>query len=140
MCTRLRKADERGESLLELVVAIFILGVCVIAIGSGIAGSIMISGLHRQQADASRILHNYAESLKAGSYSPCSADAGASYTLPQQPGFDAPGLAVRYWDGAGFQASCPAPGDQGLQQVTISLEDTDLRVGQSLTIVLRRST
>lgn len=140
MFTRLRHDAERGETLLELVVAIFILGVCVIAIGSGIAGSVMISGLHRQQADASRILHNYAESLEAGGYAPCAGAVGASYSLPQQSGFNPPSVSIGYWNGSGFQAGCPGSGDQGLQQVTISLVNTDFRVGQSLTLVLRSPT
>jgi type II secretory pathway pseudopilin PulG len=52
MKTPRRVGGDRGESLLELIVAILILGTCVVAIGTGIALSIKISDVHRGQAIA----------------------------------------------------------------------------------------
>lgn len=137
MRARLRERADRGETLIELIIAITILGVCVVAIGSGIAGAVLASGLHRQQADASRILHNYAETLEGATYNACTTTTPASYSLTQQSGFKAPTVTVTYWNGTGFQANCPATGDSGLQRVSIGLTTTDGRVGQTLAVVLR---
>jgi len=43
---------ERGETLLELVVAVTIMGLAVAAIVGGMATSIMMSDIHRQEARA----------------------------------------------------------------------------------------
>jgi Tfp pilus assembly protein PilE len=136
MRARFSRCADRGETLIELIIAIAILGVCVVAIGSGVAGAVLVSGLHRDQADASRILHNYVEKLEATTYSSCA----TSYSLPQQTGFTAPSLSITYWNGTGFQATCPAGGDQGLQRVAITLTNTDQRVKQTLAVVLRSTT
>jgi Tfp pilus assembly protein PilE len=133
MRARLSRRADRGETLIELIIAIAILGVCVVAIGSGIAGAVMVSGLNRDQADAGRVLHNYAETLEAATYTPCA----TTYALPTQTGFDAPTLDITYWNGSAFQATCPVGGDQGLQRVAITVTNTDGRVSQSLRVVLR---
>ena len=137
MLARLRERADRGETLIELIIAITILGVCVVAIGSGIAGAVLASGLHRQQADATRILHNYAETLEGATYNACTNSTPASYSLTQQSGFQAPTVTVTYWNGTAFQAGCPSGGDSGLQRVSINLKTTDGRVGQALSVVLR---
>jgi type II secretory pathway pseudopilin PulG len=131
MFSRRRVHSERGETLIELLIAITILGVCVVAIGASVAGAVLVSGLHRDQADAARILHNYAEQLQ-GTYSNCA----TSYSLAQPPGFQVPSLDIAYWNGSGFQDNCPSP-DQGLQRVTIGVTSVDGRVSDALTIVLR---
>jgi Tfp pilus assembly protein PilE len=133
MRTRLSRMADQGETLIELVIAIAILGVCVVAIGSSVVGAVMISGLNRSQADAGRVLHNYAETLEAATYTSCA----TTYSLPTQTGFQAPTLNVAYWNGSTFQITCPGGGDQGLQRVTITVTNTDGRVSQSLRVVLR---
>ncbi len=88
-----RVRADRGETLIELVISIAILGICVVAIGAGIIGTVMISTVHRDQADASTILHNYAEALQATTYSAC---AGSTYSLPTVSGFAAPTISIAY--------------------------------------------
>src|SRR5262245_55540646 len=113
---RLRDRPERGETLLELMMAITILGVCVVAIGSGIAVSVAISSVHRDQATAQDSLHNYAEALQ-NFYTPCSAGITPNYAadlvVPQ--GWPAPTVVVDYWQplSASFTTThtCPSAGD-----------------------------
>ncbi len=125
--------NERGETLLELIVALGILGVAVVAIASGIAVSVVASRSHRDQANAGSYLHNYAEQV-AASYTGCGASAPA---LATQTGFQAPSLSIKYWTGAAFgSATCTT--DPGLQQVTISLTSSDTRVSQSLIVIVRK--
>jgi prepilin-type N-terminal cleavage/methylation domain-containing protein len=141
---RLRVDRERGETLLELIVAITILGVCVVALGSGIALSVTISVVHRSQATAQDSLRNYAETLQ-NFYTPCTAtstpDYAASLIVP--PGFSPPAIVVDYWlpTTATFTSSqtCPPGGDTGLQQIKLTLVSTSGKVSESLVVDVRRS-
>jgi type II secretory pathway pseudopilin PulG len=134
--------SELGETLLELIIAIMILGVCVVAIGSGIAMSITISAVHRDQATAQDSLHNFAETLES-SYIPCTGaptpNYGRSLAQLTPPGFSAPTVMVDYWVPATgtFSSTCPSGGDTGLQQVALTLVSTAGRVSQSLVVDLR---
>lgn len=139
--------DDLGETLLELVVTIAILGVCVVGIGAGIALSIKISAIHRNQATADAFLHNYAETLQ-NSYAPCTGGVAPNYvsiaTLAAPSGFTAPTATVKFWNPGGAPASfdssaCPAT-DPGLQQVTLRLNSTDGFTAESLVVILRKST
>jgi type II secretory pathway pseudopilin PulG len=139
-----RDDRDRGETLLELIIAIAILGVCVVAIGSGIAMSITISAVHRNQATAQDSLHNYAETLQS-SYVPCTASTAPNYaqTLKQlaPSNWPAPTVVVEYWlpTTAVFSPTCPAGGDTGLQQVALTQSDASGKVSQSLVVDLRNS-
>jgi Tfp pilus assembly protein PilE len=135
-----RIATEQGETLIELVIAIAILGVCVVAIGSGVAASVVVSGTHRDLADASQILHNDAEALEADPYVPCA--TATSYAVPSQAGtgWRNPTVTVKYWNGSSFPQGGSCSSDQGLQQVTLTLTNKSGRVTQSLTLVLRSPT
>jgi Tfp pilus assembly protein PilE len=139
---RHREDSERGETLLELIMAITILGVCVVAIGSGIAVSITISAIHRNQATAQDSLHNYAETLQ-NLYTPCTATSTPNYTrsLIVPPGFSTPTVVVDYWvptNGAfTTNQTCPTSGDSGLQQVKLTLVTTAGTTSQSLVVALR---
>jgi type II secretory pathway pseudopilin PulG len=141
-----RDDRDRGETLLELIIAIAILGVCVVAIGSGIAMSITISVLHRNQATAQDALHNYAETLQ-GSYVACTGSTVPGYgqSLDRHtPRFvpsnwPAPTAVVEYWlpGSAAFSTTCPPGGDTGLQQVALTQADATGKVSESLVVDIR---
>jgi hypothetical protein len=122
--------------------AIMITGVCIVAIGSGIAMSISLSAVHRNQAAAQDSLHNYAETLQH-SYTPCTATTTPNYAtqLVAPPGFSAPIVVVNYWvpTAAAFTTNqaCPAVGDTGLQQVALTLVSTTGKVSESIVVDLR---
>ena len=103
------------------------------AIASGIAIAIVASRVHRSEADAGRYLHNYAEQL-AASYVSC---GGSAPTLAQFVGFAAPTVNIMYWTGSGFTSSTCTT-DPGLEQATITLKTSDLKVKQSLVVVVRK--
>jgi type II secretory pathway pseudopilin PulG len=133
---------DQGETLLELIMAIVILGVCVVAIGTGIALSVKVSAIHRDQATASAFLHNYAESLQ-DTYTACDGATPPDYvavgSLVAPPTFSPPVAAVKFWDPAAASFSlttCPGT-DPGLQQVRLTLASVDGFVSESLVVVLR---
>ena len=156
MRTRKRPgSNDDGETLIELIIAVAIMGITVVAIVGGFATSILMSDIHRKQATAGAYLRNYAEALQ-GSYVSCSSPGTApnyGATLAPPTGFDPPTTTVRFWDNTsasfkfwdkksatfstGSSLDCPAT-DPGLQQVTLTLPSTDLRASESLVVVVRK--
>lgn len=132
---------ERGETLLELIIAIVILGVCVIAIGSGIAVSIKVSDINRSQSLASEYLHNYAEQIQGDPYQSCSSGSptyatgltappnGGTWTILQS--------AIKYWNGTAFTSTCPPTASDVLQQVTIEMKSGGGLVDESIVFAKR---
>jgi len=151
MRSRVALSDERGETLLELVIAILILGVLVVAIGSGVVVSVKVSGIHRDQSTAGAFLHNYAESIQS-SYQTCGSAATPTYGsvvsayasgLATPTGFNAPVASVKFWQSTPGTfvtngGACPAA-DPGLQQVTFTLNSKDGLVTESLNVVVRNA-
>jgi Tfp pilus assembly protein PilV len=148
MKARLRVEGDRGETLLELIVAILILGTCVVAIGTGIALSIKISDVHRGQAIAQQYLHNDAELLQnTGTYTACTSATKPDYPAqlvlpaPQDGGpWDVSQSDIKFWNGSAFASGCPLGGDPGLQQVTLTIKRADGLVAESLVLALRSAT
>jgi prepilin-type N-terminal cleavage/methylation domain-containing protein len=137
-------SEERGETLLELLVAVTILGVVVVALVGGLRTSVLMSDLHRKQATAGAVVRDYAEAIEAsvgtGGYVACATTA--SYVAPT--GFSPPAGftrsvvagSMRYWNGTAWQPTCGT--DSGLQRLTIAVTSTDGRADERLTIVVRK--
>jgi type II secretory pathway pseudopilin PulG len=63
-------SDDRGESLIEILVAVLILGLTVAAVMGGLLTSVKVSDLHRKQATAGADVRSYAESVTRAVASP----------------------------------------------------------------------
>ena len=134
--------NEEGETLIELLIAVAIMGIAVVAIVGGIATTILMSDIHRKQATAGAYLRDYAETLQ-GSYTSCTSGAPDYAALLAEPvggQFTAPTATVTYWDtvSRSFSGSSCPPTDPGLQQVTLTLASADSRASESLVVVLRQ--
>jgi type II secretory pathway pseudopilin PulG len=143
MRARFRRLGDDGETLLELLVAITILGICVVAIGTGIFLSVKLSAIHRGQSTADAFLHDYAETVQ-GHYQ-CSGTGAPNYVtalgLATPTGFNAPTATVKFWNPTTLTwngTSCQSDG-AGLQQVTFKLDSTDGFVSESLVVTVRDS-
>lgn len=140
MHTRRRPgSNDEGETLIELIIAMAIMGITVVAIVGGIATTILMSDIHRKQATAGAYLRNYAETLQ-GSYAPCTSgayDYAALLTAPGGEQFDPPTAEVKYWVDPSFVIGCPTT-DPGVQQITLTLESKDKRAKESLVVVVRQ--
>lgn len=113
---------DRGDTLVEILVSVAILGIAVVAILGAIAMTATASGLHRDTASVQNLLHNWAESVSDGPYTACASAATVQSAVPSPAlptGFSAQVTAVRYWDGSAFAGSCGT--DQGLQRITLSI-------------------
>jgi hypothetical protein len=141
---------DRGETLVELLAAITIMGTAVVTIIGATATAIHLSGIHREQAKAGAYLREFAEAIEASvansptGYRLCnSSGLTATYTGYYNPPPPAPYqrdiTAIRAWDGTGFTIA-PDVGcsDPGVQRVSLRVRVTTDNVSETLDIVIRR--
>ena len=140
---RRRVACQRGESLVELLITITIVGIAFTGILAGLATAINLSGRHRGQANADVVLVSAAESVKNQAYTQCASTSSynptSGVTLPS--GWSASHLSitsVRKWNGTSFVTTCPST-DQGLQLITITANTPDGNSTESVEIVKRQN-
>lgn len=139
-------APQRGEagvSLLETLVALFLVSVLFIAIIGGMLVTASATNTNTDVAAVDSALLVATEELKAtalaqpSGYVPCAtptdyaltnAVADAVVTITE----------VTYWDGTAFVAACPDPAlDTGLQQVRLESDSTLVDLTASGVVVLR---
>jgi type II secretory pathway pseudopilin PulG len=139
-------ATDRGETLVELLVAVAILGVAGVAILAGLAMSIQGSDLHRKQATGGAYVRSFAEVIQTyvdvNGYQSCSAAASTygSLTVPDLPtGYTAAVTGVQSWSGSGW-GPCAA-GANGIQRLDLrvtSTGDAARQAQETLTVIIRR--
>ena len=145
-----RSRSEGGESLLEIVVSVAILGVGVVALLGGLATAVAGSGLHRDQTDVGTVLRVAGERVKSAGYVKCARDT--DYLIPfTYEGWTGPPpeFSIADWDGGSYvtrsttAVTPPRPCDQyedlGFRQqlVTITVATPDGKVKKTLTLVKR---
>jgi type II secretory pathway pseudopilin PulG len=147
--------DDRGESLIELLVAMAIMATAVVALVGAIATSIRMSDLHRRQTVAGSYVKAFAESLKSkvaerpSRYTECGGGADPAtiyesfYLIPpaEAANYDREAV-VTYWNNASgrFESTCPG-NDYGVQLVSLrvfGLDNTRATVSEKLDITLRK--
>ena len=141
---RVRGSKEHGVTLVELLVAVVIMGIAFVAILSAIGTAIIVSDVHKRQATAETVLQSWAETLKSVPYQ---ANPGNAYNydtlgLPPKAGYT-PAAAQVQCDGnlttnAFDSPAAPPCSSPGLQQVTLTV--TTARGVTKTTSVLKRST
>lgn len=137
-----RLRSEAGATLVEVLVALSILSIAAVAILAGVEMSIRTSDIHRKQSAGGAFVRNYAEAIQdyvaEGNYDTC--DGGVDYA-PGTVGYDVPdGYEPGIQDvvaltGNGVVVGCDA--DAGVQRLTVTMESSDHRASEELTIVLR---
>jgi prepilin-type N-terminal cleavage/methylation domain-containing protein len=138
-------SDDRGESLIELLISLAIIGIVVFTIFEGVRVSIQASDVHRQATTASVYLRDYAEDIETyvgatqsnyqtgnpSFYSP----AVVALSLPS--GYSASIVSGLCGDGTSWSA-CSAATDVGLQRLTLQVRSPDSRATEQLVIVVRK--
>lgn len=77
---RRRPDAERGDSLVEILVSLAVLGIGITALMSGLAANASTSVLNRSQSRADALLNSTAEYVKSLSFSDASLTCGGSPT------------------------------------------------------------
>ncbi|HST49847.1 prepilin-type N-terminal cleavage/methylation domain-containing protein [Jatrophihabitans sp.] len=134
---------ERGESLLELLIALSIMSIAVVAVIGGLVASIVASDIHRKQSTAGAAVRDYAETVEkyvAGAgYTACaapSAYAPGTVGFSAPSGFTASAVTVQYWSGTAWTAG-PCT-ELGLQRLTVQVASSDTRATEQVVLVLRK--
>jgi type II secretory pathway pseudopilin PulG len=128
---RRRAAGQSGFGLIEVVLAVGLVSLGVLALASAFLTLTRVNAATEAQQRVDHAVANYAESLKAADYVPCA--TGVDYST--EPGLWAPpaGLqvqidSVQYWnpaaDGGTYQPDCPGT-DGGTQLVTVRASSGD---------------
>ena len=125
---------QAGFTLVEMLLAVSILGIAVVTLVGGLMTAITVSDLGRRQSEGQVALRAFAEAVAADPYTSCASSYPASaFSAPA--GYTA-SLAVTYWDGAAFTGSCGT--DTGLQRVRLTVTATDGRGVEVLTMAKRK--
>jgi type II secretory pathway pseudopilin PulG len=136
---RARLRLDQGESLIEIVLALAILGIAAVAITTGLLLSAKLSDVHRKQTTASAFVRNYAEFLEntvtGGGYV---AGAGTYPAYSPGTGFTASVTKKQCWSGSAWASPCTAGNDLGVQQLTLQVASTDTRASERLVVVVRK--
>lgn len=149
------RRDDRGETLLELVITVAIIGTAVTAVLGAVTAGIDAASLGRKQADAKTFLRAWAEGIqRTGWTSTCASEASVASSAPQKTspssginfpngvgGTDAADVTVvtQMWNGTAWVACSGTPSD--LQQIKLTVK---VRTGvfpagaQSLAVVVRK--
>ena len=127
------RTNERGETLLELVVSVAIMGIIIIAFAGGLIAVTYMSDVHRKQASAGAYVRDYAEQIEQwvadGNYPGC-ADS-AAFTAVAVPSIPASGYAKS------ATATCYQAG-LDIAQLTLKVNSTDNRATEQLVIFVRK--
>ena len=78
----MRARRDRGETLVEIVITVLIIGIAVTALVSGLATSAAAGGAHRTNVSTDATMRNYAEATKAAVQG-CT--PGGSYVVAYTP-------------------------------------------------------
>jgi len=151
-----RRADQRGETLIESLLSIAIVAVVGIASFAGLQVAIRSSALHKESAVAGTMLRTAAEQIQDpdSTYEPragCAGGAPYAALLPSEPGYSIAVAEVRFWvpadpaDPPPWDTSFALPGgpgdcpfvDPGLQQLELRV-DTPSGFVQRLHVLKRR--
>lgn len=97
--SRIARRSEAGATLVEILVAVVILGVGFVAVLGGMGTSFALSAFHREQARTESEIRRYAEAMKAAPYAGSSCPA--TYTK----------AGIGFAPGTGFTAAEPVVAD-----------------------------
>ena len=137
---------DRGETLVETMIAVVLLGMLAVGIVAGLGTNLRVSTADAQIAGSEAVLRSYAQAWDAQPYAACTSSANP---YPAQPtGFTAPSgytaslvAPVQTWNGTSGSSSnaifvnCPAT-DSGLQALTLKVTSAG-GPNQTLTITKR---
>lgn len=145
-----RATGDAGESLIEVLLAIMLMGIAFAAALGGMRVGLVGSAVHRSQATAETVLLSAMEKVKSEStYKTCAVANDAAYLPDAQSvvpdGWDAGTVtitSVQYWNGSGFQSTdCETleaiASILRIQLITVQVTSPDGEAVESMSFVKR---
>jgi prepilin-type N-terminal cleavage/methylation domain-containing protein len=121
------RRSQTGATLVEVLIALALVGILVLALASGMLTLIKTSAETTKQQQIELALGSFTESLKSGPYTKCPVplESGGQYpntAWVPPPSMTASVVAIEYWDtgSKSFLPICPGP-DEGTQRLTVQV-------------------
>ncbi|MFJ3841488.1 prepilin-type N-terminal cleavage/methylation domain-containing protein [Streptomyces sp. NPDC090054] len=115
-----RRRGEEGETLIEVLVAVVLMGVAFVTIFGGMGTAIISSVTQQKVTGADSVIRSAAEKVVSAPYVSCA----SGYETPTPPAGYTVTVEIEYWDGlSAFGRSCPTA-DTGVQKVTLTVRST----------------
>jgi Tfp pilus assembly protein PilV len=143
-----RGRGERGETLIETLVTVMLMGTAITGLIGGITAAIGASDNSKQVVTAQVVAQNFAEAIQAAPYVECTTSyttAQVGYTPPN--GYAVTNPTVAFYDGTSNPAvfgaapagcSAATPKDNGAQRLTLRVAAPNGITVRTLEIVKRR--
>lgn len=132
-----RQGSDSGETLVELLLSIVIMGICFAAVLAGIGTSVRASAINHEQAFDSSYSRALAERIEAQTFVPCA--TASTYTtdgvLPAGSSFSVQVISVETLD-AVTNLAVPCSSNAKLQRVTLRVTTPDPRAQAASDLVL----
>ena len=123
-----RATGELGETLVELLITVAILGISFVALLAGLATAIGSTATHRGQANADVVILSAADAVKSQTYAACTSTSTPSYN--PTTGVAVPAgwsplssyvtvTGVQGWNGTSWSPCSSLSADNKLQLVTV---------------------
>jgi Tfp pilus assembly protein PilV len=137
---------ERGDTLIELLTTVMIMGIAVTVILGAVAATLRFTDMHRKQAVAGAEIRKFAEAIETSVAATTSGYKACANILDYQPLYTAPTgykgkvLTVTFWDAAAtppkFVSGCTT--DPGVQRVSLHVWSEDNRADETLDVIIRK--
>lgn len=142
-------SSDSGESLLEVLLAIAIIGIAFAAVLAGLGTAVTTSGINREQADDTAYVRAIAERIEAAPFTSCATASDyelalAGTSMPSgtpaiaSPSGSTRSLSVAYWNGTTFGMPCTPATDLHRITVTTIPQDGRATAPQPLQVVKRK--
>lgn len=134
-----RAAGDGGFTLIELVVAVAIMGIAMVFIVAGMTTSIFASDVHRRQSTAETVIRDFAEYVTNAAYVTCAGTPTYATGFASVSGYAAQVTAVTYLNNpltdTAFSPTCSS--STALQKLSLKVSDTSGRDSETLDLVKR---
>lgn len=138
-------AGERGETLIELMATIVLMGIAIVALVTSLLGAMSLTRFQSRNVNAASGTIVAAESIRTAPYVACAPVGSYDAALPTVRGLSLQVESIAYLHdqsaaAASWDNGCPAA-DQGAQQITVkATANGNTNVSKTLTFVKRNTT
>jgi len=142
---RRRSRCQRGDTLIEVLVTVAIMGTVIVTVLSLMTTLTVASTTQLQSVTAGNLATTVSERLDTISYSQCATTTSYAAALaPVDSRYTAQITGVRYLvsnavDTAAFQNTCPSNPDMGVQEVSVLVYANGGKQGKARIVYLKRN-